>query len=95
VTNRRENGTIGIHIFDSNGYVETHLCNNGGNIPTDILSHIFDPYFSTKEEKSGRGLGLYMSKTIVEKHLNGMISVENIGDGVCFSIKFPLIVGRS
>jgi PAS domain S-box-containing protein len=95
VTNRRENGTIGIHIFDSNGYVETHLCNNGGNIPTDILSHIFDPYFSTKEEKSGRGLGLYMSKTIVEKHLNGLISVENIGDGVCFSIKFPLIVGRS
>lgn len=95
VTNQREKGIIGIHIFDSNGYVTTRLCNNGGNIPADVISHIFDPYFSTKDEKSGTGLGLYISKTIVEKHLNGIIDVENKENGVCFIIKLPLKIGKA
>jgi len=62
------------------------ICDNGGGIDESILENIFDPYYSTKNEKNGTGLGLYMSKMIVEDHHNGILSVENIADGVCFKI---------
>ena len=63
------------------------ICDNGGGIDEHIINNIFEPYFSTKSEKTGTGLGLYMSKTIVEKHLNGKLIAKNnkIG-GACFII---------
>lgn len=89
VSNLTFNGEIIIRVFDEEDDVVTQICNNGGTIPLEILPRIFDPYFSTKDEKSGTGLGLYMSKTIIEKHLNGNIDVENIENGVCFTIRLP------
>ncbi len=66
------------------------ICNNGGRIEEENIEKIFDPYFSTKDEKNGTGLGLYMSKTIIEKHILGSLSVQNSDDdGVCFIIKIP------
>ena len=64
------------------------ICDNGGGVPKNILKKIFNPYFSTKLEENGSGLGLYMSKTIVEDHHNAKLKVKNIDDGACFTIEF-------
>lgn len=64
--------------------------NNGGAIPLFIIDKIFDPYFSTKEPGKGTGVGLYMSKNIIEKNMNGSLQVQNQVDGTTFIITVPL-----
>ncbi|WP_373003870.1 PAS domain S-box protein [Sulfurimonas sp.] len=83
----KENSIINIEVYEDKQYINTKICDNGGGIDADILSKVFDPYFSTKDEKTGTGLGLYMSKMIIEKHLNGVIEVCNSDEGACFTVR--------
>ncbi len=77
---------ISIKTYEGELFVALEVSDNGGGIDEEIMGKIFTPYFSTKSTSKGTGLGLYMSKTIVEEHLNGILSVENIDDGACFKI---------
>ncbi len=83
-----QNPKITIETFKEENTHIIRITDNGGGIPQEILPKIFDPYFSTKDEKNGTGLGLYMSKTVIQEHHNGELKVSNIDNGVCFEIKF-------
>lgn len=63
------------------------VADSGGGIPEAIREKIFDPYFTTKGERSGTGIGLYMSKTIIEKNMNGKIRAYNQNGGAVFEIR--------
>jgi len=63
---------------------------NGGGIPPEIMDKIFDPYFTTKFKSQGVGMGLYISKMIIEKHMYGMITAYNGPSGTELTIELPL-----
>lgn len=83
----QENAEIKVRVFEDEVYVITEICDNGSGIDEAILPKIFDPYFTTKDKKTGTGLGLYMSKMIIDDHLHGKIEVYNQHNGVCFRVK--------
>ena len=78
--------TIRLKQDDESAPIYLSVMNNGDPIDEKILPRIFEPYFSTKE-KNGTGLGLYIVKTIIDKHLDGEITAQNLDDGCAFVIK--------
>ena len=79
---------IWISIDSTDEHLTIFIEDNGGGIDEDIIEKIFDPYFSNKS-KNGTGLGLYMSKMIIDNRINGVLSVVNTKKGACFSIHIP------
>lgn len=68
---------------------EIVISNNAGEIKDDIMDRMFEPYFTTKFEKQGTGIGLYMTKMIIENSVLGSIEVNNIKNGVEFKVILP------
>ncbi|MGE4295895.1 MAG: sensor histidine kinase [Campylobacterales bacterium] len=91
-----ENGRIRIELQPGISSVRLRVCDNGGGIEAGVMEHIFDPFFSTKEAGkgsgviSGSGVGLYMSKLIIEEHFKGRIDAYNEGGGACFVLTVAL-----
>ena len=85
--NKIENPKITITLTKENDKSLIVITDNAGGISDEIIDSIFEPYFSTKEQGKGTGLGLYMSKITVEKSMNGKLTVRNIDGKAEFRIE--------
>ncbi len=77
--------TISVELIDE--FYVIKICDNAGGISDKIKDKIFEPYFTTKHKSQGTGLGLYMSKKIIQESLGGELSFYNDEFGACFEIK--------
>ena len=88
-----------VKVSQDEHYNICEIYDNAGGVPQDIIKKIFDPYFTTKHQSQGTGIGLHMSKDIIQSSLNGILDVQNrefkIEEekyfGACFIIKLPII----
>ena len=84
ITDNVEYGKINITLKDHSIKIK----DNGGGIKKEIIDRIFEPYFTTKEQGQGTGIGLYMSKLIIDENMSGLLNVKNIDGGAEFVITF-------
>jgi len=82
-----EKGYINIYIDIEKENIVIKIRNNGVKIPENIMDRIFEPYFTTNEQGKGMGIGLYMSKIIIEKNMGGRLFAQNTTDGAVFFIE--------
>jgi len=93
-----EEKIVYINIYEENTFCCIDIHDNAKGIPENIKEKVFEPYFTTKHKSQGTGIGLFMSKEIVNKHFKGQIEASNEefrintkkNYGACFSIKIPL-----
>ena len=83
IENKVKNGKINIELKKNN----ISIMDNGGGIDENIIDKIFRPYFTTKGKEKGTGIGLYISKMIIENIMDGQINILNKDNGCCFNIK--------
>jgi PAS domain S-box-containing protein len=84
---RVERPKVTVRLFRENGKTVLTISDNAGGIAPDIMERIFDPYFTTKGPDKGTGIGLFMSKTIIEKNMNGSLTARNTEEGAEFRIE--------
>ena len=77
---------VRIAVSNDGGRAVVTISDNAGGVPDEIMANIFDPYFTTKGSQKGTGLGLYMTKSIIEKKMGGTLTVRNIEGGAEFRI---------
>lgn len=85
ITNR----IITVDINQDNSYGVIQITDNAGGISIEVLNKIFVPYFTTKNHAYGTGLGLYMSKMIIEDHCHGLLEVSSSNEETTITIKLP------
>lgn len=91
VSKKIKNPVITIRTYEKNEYGYLEISDNAGGIDEEILDKIFDPYFTTKHQSQGTGIGLYMSKMIIEQNMNGELEAKNSVHGAIFIISIPII----
>ncbi|MBU5637035.1 hypothetical protein KOM00_09840 [Geomonas sp. Red69] len=79
--------TVRVRITEQAGRTVLTVTDNAGGIPEEIMDRIFDPYFTTKGPQAGTGVGLFMSKTIIEKNMGGVLTACNVDGGAQFRIE--------
>jgi nitrogen fixation/metabolism regulation signal transduction histidine kinase len=84
VNKKKKDGLIIIDISSKKEETTIKISDNGGGIKKSNIDKIFDPYFTTRDK--GSGIGLYMSKVIIENHMNGYLEVQNYKEGAMFCI---------
>jgi len=77
---------IYLHAHTSDGKTMLEISDNGGGVKEEIMQRIFEPYFTTRHQEHGTGLGLYIAKMIIENSMDGDLRVQNIADGAKFTI---------
>lgn len=92
---RKDEGRIDICVREKEGYVEVTVEDNAGGVPSNVVENIFDIYFTTKGPDNGTGLGLHMSKYIIEESFGGTIHVDNTDSGARFTIRLPIMGSES
>jgi len=82
-----QDARISIRAFGDGGKTVVTITDNAGGIDNEYLDRLFEPYFTTKGPDKGIGIGLFMSKVIVEKNMGGRLTVRNTGSGAEFRIE--------
>ncbi|MBF0501421.1 MAG: PAS domain-containing sensor histidine kinase [Candidatus Riflebacteria bacterium] len=88
--NKNHEGVISIEVERVGENVIISVNDNGCGIPQNVIDRIFEPYFTTKDQGKGTGIGLYMAKMIIEEHMGGSISARNTGNGAEFRIELVI-----
>ena len=89
ISQKIEKPVIKITAIDEDSHIILYIEDNAGGVLVKPIGKIFDPYFTTKKDSDGTGLGLYMSKIIVDKNMNGRLRVRNTQHGAKFGIYLP------
>ena len=91
VENNIENKKVFVSIKKDKDFAYVNISDNAGGISIQMVDKIFKPYFTTKSYRKASGLGLFISKIIIEENMRGKLEFENFMDGAKFTIKIPIL----
>ncbi len=89
VERKIKNPRIQVKAFAEDKKAVVTITDNAGGIPGSNIDRIFEPFFTTRKEVGGTGVGLYMSKSIIEKNIGGTLIAANVDGGAQFSAEIP------
>jgi len=86
-----EKGRIEIFVVSEPDKIVLSISDNGTGVSSESAPHVFEPYYTTKPDGKGTGIGLYMSKVIIESHMGGRLYLQETDKGACFTIELPSV----